>query len=198
MRCYLLLLPVLAVILCAGCDLEELVGGPIVVTIHGPETPPTPPPEAEEIELCVGELDFCPPHVRGDRDFKGHGPCVTFKAQLQVNTERNVVEVCVYMKAEEWAGGAPESDYTTARGWSWWLPVKSPPGFKIVGLAEGQETAFWHSYEDDDHELDVFGFSPYRPVGGLAYIGDTSGDDAGVATSVRARFNPIRVLVVEE
>lgn len=69
---------------------------------------------------------------------------------------------------------------------------------RLVGLAPGQEATFRHSYLDDDHECDVFGFSPHRLVRRLVYTGDTRGEDAGVVTGVTASFNPIAVLVVDE
>lgn len=187
---------------CFGCGAEIVLEDlPLEIRVHGLDaidSAEAPPPEADVVVVHVGEIDFCPPHVCGDRDFKGHGPCVKFTAQARVSTAANALDACVYMKAEEWQDGKPKEDYTTAEGWCRRIRVPAPEGTRIVGLAPGQEATFRHSYLDDDHECDVFGFSPHRLVRRLVYTGDTRGEDAGVVTGVTASFNAIAVLVVDE
>ncbi len=198
-------IPSLAVVVwvsCGGCGTEDLVmnlpGEFWIVSPWACDVVQDPPAGSTVVEIDPGGLTYCPPHVRGDRDFKGHGPCVNLTAEVCANTEANTLEVHVYMRAEEWQDGRPKSDHTTASGWSWSWAVRAPDGMRMVGLAQGQETTFWHSYVDRDHQDDVFAFPAVRLVGMLVYTGDTGGDDAGVATGVTVRFNPVRVVVVEE
>jgi len=172
--------------LCVGCEVEFQFD------------PGTPLPDPEVLAVEVGELDLCPPHTRGDRDFRGHGPCVDLTAEVAVDTDDNTLDVRVHMDAEEWEDGQPKSDYTTARGRTRWHSIRMPDGVRIVGLAPGQEATFRHTYLDDDHEDDAFWFSASRLVDSLVYTGDTYGDDAGVATGVSVCFNRVEVLVVED
>lgn len=214
MRPYAIALALLVAAFGSGCDLDALLDGIIInIQIDGldpnviHEDPPDdedpnapnqePPPETSIVELCTCDIDLVPCHVRGDRDFKGHGPLVCFEAELRVDREHNRVELRIYMKAEEWDDG-PMEDYTTARSWSPWYPLYPPPGTQIVGLADGEETHFQHTYLDDDHEDDVFRFGGHRLVGRLVYTGDTFGSESGTDTGVTACFNCIRVVVTEE
>jgi hypothetical protein len=150
------------------------------------------------IEMDVGEIDFRPPHVRGDRDFKAHGPLVTFRAEVGVDGHSGALAVRVYMRAEEWEDGKPEPDHTTVEGWTPWQQVKAPAGLRIVGLAEGQPPRFEYSYLDKNHEPDVFEFPPQALVASLVFIGDTPGEEAGSKTGVRVRFHRVRVTAVPD
>ena len=155
------------------------------------------PPEARPIQIDIGGIDFVPPHVRGDRDFKGHGPRVLFRAELAADRQSNTLGVRVYMKAREWEDGKPEEDHTTVEGWTEWRSIPMPRGLRPLGLAEGQESRFEHQYVDRNHERDVFEFPPNALVGRLEYVGDAPGNDAGSATGVVVRFNPVRVVVTD-
>lgn len=149
-------------------------------------------------EVDVSEIEFRPPHVRGDRDFKDHGPRVTFRAEVGVDRHAGTLAVRVYMRAEEWEEGKPEPDHTTAEGWTAWQPVSGPPGLRIVDLAGGQPSGFEHSYLDENHEPDVFQFPPQALVASLVFIGDTSGEEAGSRTGVRVRFHRIGVMAIPD
>lgn len=201
MRMQTIVLALLIPVFSCGCDLEELLDDLIInIRIDGPEPNyiiADPPAGSTTVDLCVGEVDFWPPHTRGDRDFKGHGPLVQLDADLRVNTTDNTIEVRLYMKAEEWENG-PEDDNTTARGWTPWQVVRPPAGKRIIGLAQGQETRFHHSYLDDNHDDDGFLFSASRLIGQLIYTGDTSGNEAGTRTGVTADFNCVRAVLVDE
>ncbi|MBN1342798.1 MAG: hypothetical protein JXQ73_08980 [Phycisphaerae bacterium] len=176
---FLLTLPI-----CLGCgDKRYDHGGPVQAG-------------AVVAEIDVGEIELHPPHVRGDRDFKAHGPLVTFRAEAGVDRHSGTLAVRVYMRAEEWEGRKPEPDHTTVEGWTDWQPVRSPRGLRIVALADGQPPRFEHSYLDKNHEPDIFEFPPDALVASLAYIGDTPGEEAGDRTGVRVRFHPVRVMAV--
>jgi len=160
---------------------------------RGPE-----PSQARPIQIDVGGIEFVPPHVRGDRDFKGHGPRVLFRAELAADRRSNTVGVRVYMEAREWEDGKPEPDHTTVEGWTEWRSIPIPRGLRLLDLAEGQESRFEHQYVDRSHKPDGFEFPPHALVRSLRYIGDAPGNDAGSATRVAVRFNPVRVVVADD
>ncbi|MBK9260645.1 MAG: hypothetical protein IPM54_12585 [Polyangiaceae bacterium] len=126
---------------------------------------------------------FVPPHVRGDREFKGHGPVVDSEIKLEIFNQRELW-ARVYMRAIE-----SERDWTEARGHQYYrLHTASTPIVSILG-----PTSFTHRYIDSDHGTDSFSFSPSSLVKRLDYVGDTRGDEAGTRTGVRVYFNPIRL-----
>jgi hypothetical protein len=198
MQARVLLFAIAVSALCVGCDLEELLDGQLIITFPGPDDGAPPPDEGTIVSVEVGGLELTPPHTRGDRDFKDHGPRVRLVAEVRADADDNTIELRVYMKAQEWENGRPKSDYTTAEGWTRWHCIPVPGDMRIFGLARCQEATFEHCYVDDDHESDIFRFPPGRLVRSLVYTGDTSGDEAGCATGVCVDFNPVQVVVVED
>lgn len=148
-------------------------------------------------ELVNGEPQtFTPPHTRGDKDFKGHGPCVRFSLTLSLDAERKKIKVNYFMEAWEcpdeyccWEG-----DKTEAMGsGSITLFQVTDPNERIIDY--NVESSFSHQYIDNDHEDDVFNFSGIQPVYKLRYVGDTDGNEAGSKTQVKIYFRDITVTV---
>lgn len=194
MRSQVMTIALISLVGLFGCGAE---GINVVFPQPGGSTGQDLPDEPVEVTVELGGIDFTPPHIAGDRDFKGHGPLVEFVAEARVNTELNVIEFRVSMAAEEWQDGAPKDDYTTAAGWSRWYRIPAPDGKRFVALADDQPNAFLHGYLDTDHEDDTFLFTARGLIGELTYTGDIRGEDAGVATGVLAWFRPVRALVVD-
>ena len=150
---------------------------------------------------------FCPDHVRGDREFDGHGPHVT--AQAAVDLEGNDVVLRLNFKAEEWANGAPKSDYTTAQSpypgaanaWRRVLYTLGPNETLVSWeTSDGRNPSSSTEYVDDDHAID---YPSNRAGNGLVtrwtIMGDTSGDDVGNCTAddvyITIATNPIAFVV---
>ncbi len=121
---------------------------------------------------------FIPPHVRGDREFDGHGPNVFGSATLVgVGTSR--LSIRLFMEAVE-----TTSDWTTARGSSpLYLIYVAPTGQCIKSVSVGTYEEI--RYLDNDHAADVFN---NQVVGSFVrqwnFMGDTGGDEAGTRTGV--------------
>ncbi|HZF50608.1 MAG TPA: hypothetical protein VE093_18245 [Polyangiaceae bacterium] len=127
---------------------------------------------------------YIPPHVGGDKEFKGHGP----KINTLVNIYRangNQLWVSVNMDAIE-----TKSDWTHAQGTlTWPLYTSNQKITSILG-----PTTFQHQYVDNDHGVDNFSFGQGNLVKSLSYIGDVYGKDAGIATGVQVVLNPITLV----
>jgi hypothetical protein len=133
-------------------------------------------------------LSFTPPHTRGDREYKGHGPQVWATAQWTHDETR--VMVRLWMKAEE-----TQSDWTTAEGTRDETYYTAPPGWRIESVLGGMESSA--HYVDTNHNEDRVGGGPSGPVREFVFRGDRSGDDAGIHTGVDVYFNPLTVKLVE-
>lgn len=134
-------------------------------------------------------LRFCPEHIRGDREFAGHGPLVSVEAKLEI--EGDQIYLVYTLHAVE-----TERDYTEALRTKRELIYTAPPRTTILSI----ESDTWSraKYTDDDHDLD------YPDVtGGLVkyfeILGDTGGDDVGNCTSddvyMNIYFNTISILL---
>jgi hypothetical protein len=136
---------------------------------------------------------FVPPHVRGDRDFKGHGPCVSFDLDLRVKDSGTSLVASYRMHAFECDGdfADPQHDHTAAEGTAETVLFAGGPQSKILGYDLASSLS--HSYIDTDHAEDPFSFGAGLPVSQLRYIGDTKGDEAGDRTRV---FIDLRDLVL--
>lgn len=127
---------------------------------------------------------YVPPHVGGDREFKGNGPNVSVQVELAV-FNGNELWAAVTMDAKE-----TKSDWTHAAGTAWYhLHTAKSTIVEVEG-----PTTFGHWYTDTDTSPDVFTFPPSKLVNRLDIIGDTKGDDAGTKTGVRVYFNPITIV----
>lgn len=145
------------------------------------------PPEEETIDL--GTITYMPPHTRGDREFNGNGPNVWCTASIARITNNTQLRISVYMKAEE-----TKSDWTTATG-TFYKTVYTAPSGKDIKQILTVPTSDDIYYTDNDHGADTF----YRGSTGLVnqyvFVGDTAGDDAGVATKVDVTFNLVQFLI---
>jgi hypothetical protein len=128
---------------------------------------------------------FVPPHVGGDREFKGHGPTVQVSARLAMRNLRELWAT-VYMHAKE-----TQHDWTEAEGTAEYLVYRHPGTKRIVRILSDLHSS--GGYTDTNHATDFID----RPAGELVRqfecIGDTRGDEAGIRTGVRAHFNPIKI-----
>jgi hypothetical protein len=147
-------------------------------------------------ELVTGEPEtFTPPHNRGDKEFKDHGPCVQFGLTLKLDAERRSLRADYWMDAWECPDDycCWEGDKTQAKGrGSVTLFQVSSPNERILGY--DLESSFSHQYIDKNTTDDIFPFGGIRPVEKLIYVGDTDGDDVD-ETKVTIYFRTMRVTV---
>ena len=156
------------------------------IAVIQPETPVC----RERIEQYVRNtfLSFTPPHTRGDREYKGHGPQVWATARWFHDDLH--VWLSLWMKAEE-----TKSDWTTAEGTREEVYYTAPPGWRIEAVL-GSLISSAH-YIDTNHREDHIGGGPSGPVSEFVFRGDREGDDAGLYTGVDVYFNPMSVQLVE-
>lgn len=124
---------------------------------------------------------YIPPHVAGDREFKGHGPDVHAQAFLELADGGTKLVARACMNARE-----TRSDWTEADGCSpQTVLFVAPIGQCVKGVNVGSLATF--HYVDTDTLIDNLPASP-----GTAFVyqwslhGDAPGNDAGVVTGVIA------------
>ena len=121
---------------------------------------------------------FVPPHSRGDREFDGHGPCMRFAVDLQIEDDGTALTASYEMHAFECAGSfsSPQADFTASLGVREELLASSGPAGRILGYSTA--SSLQHTYIDTNHADDIFNFSGNEPVSSLRFIGDTGGDES--------------------
>lgn len=137
---------------------------------------------------------FVPPHVRGDREFDGNGPCVRFDLDLRLPGAGDSLVAEYYMHAFECADddpSRPKSDFTAAEGRGATTLFSTGPQGRILAYNVGSATR--HTYVDDDHAEDVFNLPAPDPSLQLRYIGDTGGNEAGTETRVFIQLRDIEL-----
>jgi hypothetical protein len=136
---------------------------------------------------------FVPPHNRGDRDFKGHGPCVRFAVDLGIKDDGTALTGNYEMHAFECAGSfsSPQHDFTASLGRREELLASAGPNGRILGYSTA--SSLQHTYIDNNHADDIFNFSGNEPVSSLRFIGDTNGDESGTKTGVFVTFRAMDV-----
>jgi hypothetical protein len=136
---------------------------------------------------------FVPPHSSGDREFDGHGPCVRFVVDLQIEDDGTALIANYEMHAFECAGSftSPQHDFTASFGRREELLTTAGPGGRILGYSTA--SSLQHTYIDTDDADDIFNFSGNGPVSSLRFIGDTSGDESGTKTGVFITFRAMDV-----
>jgi hypothetical protein len=155
------------------------------IAVIQPETPVC----ATKVErFQPGKITYVPPHVRGDREFKGHGPKVTASVALDVGPSS--IQARVSMNAKE-----TKKDWTTASGTKNVVIYNAPPGWRIERVVGGLASTF--SYEDSDLTLDSFELGSGGPVQRFVFTGDTGGSEAGTRTQVDVSFNELSIELVE-
>lgn len=138
------------------------------------------------IDVEPQPLEFMPPHTKGDKEYKGHGPEVYVKTDVYVKDGKLMARV--YMKAVE-----TQDDFTTAEGSEDFIIWAKQP---VISLGASQKEATDWSYTDNNEEKDVSPVSPTNePVKMFVCFGDNQGDDAGVYTKVIVTFNPLSIVV---
>jgi hypothetical protein len=146
--------------------------------------PATPVCVSRLVRSPSTKVTFMPPHTRGDRDFKGHGPKVSTRIELV--TSAGEIRARVSMRARE-----TKSDWTTAEGGRDFALFSPDPGWRIDRVVGDQSTT--HEYTDGDHAVDSFNLGSGELVRRLEYVGDTDGSEAGTRTQVEVTFNELRI-----
>jgi hypothetical protein len=126
-----------------------------------------------------------PMNPKGDREFRGHGPFVTWSVGLSVTIDERQLVATVRYHAIEWDGGRarPREDYTEAAGEWNQIVYSAPTGQRILRIVDSAEDS--GSYVDVDPNADAAngGLYPQYILGGDGY-----GDDVGVHTTIAAPF----------
>lgn len=138
------------------------------------------------------QTKFVPSHIRGDRDYHGHGPDVNLKANLELITNSSggtTGRIRLAMTAEETV-----ADWTTAQGVRYSPLFVTDAGYRVNRIVDSTgRTVYLNDakyYRDTDHADDLLspGYvtSTYYTSFVQSYIvtGDTSGDEAGTRTGV--------------
>ena len=137
---------------------------------------------------------FTPPHVRGDKDFDGNGPCVRLGVTLDQDALGQSVRARLDLEAfecdEDFA--KPEEDYTTARG-STRVTLFTVPAAGDRILQVNLDSTFEARWIDSDHTDDLLTFAGTQPVEKIRSVGDTDGDEAGIRTLAEVFFREMRV-----
>lgn len=133
---------------------------------------------------------LCPKHIRGDKEFAGHGPHVTARAYLFKTNGDSSLKVRIYLKAKE-----TKHNWSTAQK-TWIFPIwTSPRGKRIVGWTPSGTS--YASYVDQNHQLDVPSIQGSNLVRRFEIKGDTKGNDIGNCTRddvyMNVYFQPVRV-----
>ena len=149
------------------------------------------PVTTENIE--AQSILFVPPHVRGDREFDGHGPCVRFDLDLRVQDGGSALVANYYMHAYECSDdfNSPKSDHTAAEGRHEVVLLAAGPQSRILG--HNLDNNMTETYIDTDHSDDVFNYGGTEPAQSLIFRGDTGGSEAGTKTRVFINTRPMRV-----
>ncbi len=71
--------------------------------------------ETRTVSIGAGSLTFRPPHTRGDKEFKGHGPNIKADFVVSVSEDRKKIMAKIYMKAEEWDSDEDDRPQTGAK-----------------------------------------------------------------------------------
>jgi len=154
-------------------------------------------PQPKNIVVNLRSITYKPPHTRGDKEFKGHGPFVLLEAKLAganfVVRGATALQANVYMFAEE-----TESDWTTAEGTSEWeIVYNAEPGYRITNILT--PVICEDSYEDTNNSEDVICPGVGNLVQCFRCVGDTASDnDAGHATKVSVDFAPCTIMVIKD
>jgi hypothetical protein len=139
----------------------------------------------------LSPLTFTPPHVYGDRDFKGHGPVVQSWVRLRVNPyNRRQILMQASLLARE-----TRRDWTTAQGWTPEVAVWTAR-YPVRGIWDSgyrlyrNSVEYYHGYTDGNHQIDTF-YNPHPLALQINYVGDTRGNEAGTRTRMDVYFNRI-------
>lgn len=156
------------------------------------------------LDVSYHPVIYTPPHTRGDRDFKGHGP------DIAANGTVYLVEKGMYVDASMRATET-RKDWTTAFGVKrqiWFLHLR--PGFQIrnagnfewvvVNGGMAQQRVIPESiisvgtymsvgdyrYVDTNHKKEIFypNNTNFNLIERVEIVGDTDGNEAGTKTNI--------------
>lgn len=146
------------------------------------------PPQTKTVYVTPKTFQFIPPHTRGDREFKGHGPNIRISGYISNNSRQAYVRF--YMKAEE-----TKSDWTTAEGISNPHYFYSVPSGWHIKRIDGQI-----SFPNEVNYKDTNTSDDFRSgsLGRYTVVGDTKGKDAGIKTGFTINFTYRIPIVIEE
>lgn len=150
--------------------------------------PTTPVCKTKMVTASPGKITYRPPHTRGDREYKGHGPNVTCSVKLLVG--RGKIDARISMTARE-----TKKDWTTASGSMRQTVYRPDPGWIITGITNTTSDVI--RYIDSNHNEDVFNRPTAGPVKRYVFVGDTKGKEAGTRTQTTVTFNQLRIQLRE-
>ncbi len=146
--------------------------------------------ETKVVDVPINPVHHYPPHVGGDREFKGHGPDITVIATL-VKQGDHQLTASVYTDAIE-----TRQDWTHFQGWSPKQVVfnvdADHPGWRIQSILTDTSSSL--SVRDHDHAPSKHGPDQGGLVREFTVHGDQNGQDQ---PWVRADFNPAKVRLVK-
>lgn len=146
----------------------------------------------QDLMVELGSIGFRPgDHLRGDREYNGHGPHIT--AGITIVPVGSRLNYEVFMSAVE-----TTSDWTTVQGsgrGELSISPAVPDDRRIVSIIGStvSNVDYVDRNKDDDHVSPTNG----GPVSEFVFTGDTDGDDVGRTQLVRATFNRVGLHVVE-
>jgi hypothetical protein len=149
------------------------------------------------VELDTTPILFVPPHVSGNSDNSGHGPCVRFRLDLRTQDEGKVLVASYFMQAWECdLSFSPQHDFTAAEGQRETVLFSAKPQSKIVAYNVG--SSFEHFYRDTNDTPDCnLAVLPPSPVESFCFVGDTPGNEAGTETRVNLTLREMKLEVEE-
>lgn len=135
---------------------------------------------------------FVPSHVRGDRDYAGHGPDVQLKTNLELLTNASggtTLRTRLAITATETV-----SDWTTTQGVMYSQLFVTDAGYRVNRIvdASGRTVVIQDQkyYRDTDHADDLLAPGYVTSTNFTSFVsryvvtGDTAGDEAGTRTGV--------------
>lgn len=134
--------------------------------------------------------NLCPRHVRGDREFDGHGPDVNASVRLHLSSNRRNVMAIIKLSAAE-----TMRDWTTARS-TWTRKIwTAPEGCYISNILSSKYSKTY--YRDHNHDIDYPRVRGGNLVNKFRIMGDTRGNDVRNCTSddvfMDVIFNKVKV-----
>ncbi len=158
--------------------------------------------DTTEKPINPGTVTFIPPAVENseyggkpDKEFKGHGPCVTLDCVLNLNPARKVLTATIHMDAWECPDDFAyiKKDYTQAIG-SKTITLYSAASDETI-LSYSVESTFHDQYIDNDVHQDFRYFAGITPIEKIEYTGDTEGSEAGTRTGAKITFRTIKLQI---
>ena len=138
--------------------------------------------------------NYIPPHVHGDKDFGGNGPCMRLDISLSVDAAKRNLNATIKLDAYECRGNwTPKNDVTRAKGMKTITLFTADEGETITGF--NAATYFRDTYRDTNHNPFISYYAGTSPVEKVEWIGDTGGKEAGTKTGVTITFKQLKVNV---